>query len=246
MTMLSLVTRLGPCLGETTLVYALAAAARTVAGNCAGQPMRHSPGRLNGEGYGEERLSEWMFHWAKVRHDEAAERTLLTAVACGLTREALNRMVFGPIQERVYADGMQYHDHHKSDSCPQKQDPADWYASSYTRHPVEDLEPLNEEPNSYRKAALGYLQILLAVDAYMARSKDGVIAWVSIAIVLRLHSVKGLTTANIASQLGCTESQLERSCSRFKRLLPADGVPRDVWHSSNGNGANHSTNGSER
>ena len=51
------------------------------------------------EGYGEERLSEWMFHW------EAAERTLLTAVACGLTREALNRMVFGPIQERVYADG---------------------------------------------------------------------------------------------------------------------------------------------
>src|SRR5271166_6929154 len=64
----------------------------------------------------------------------------------------------------------------------------------------------------------------------MARSKDGVMAWVSIAIVLRLHSVKGLTTANIASQLGCTESQLERSCSRFKRLLPADGVPRDIWH----------------
>jgi len=105
MTMLSLVARLGPCLAETTLVYALAAAARTVAGNCAGQPMRHSPGRLNGEGYDEERLSEWMFHWAKVRHDEAAERTLLTAVGCGLSREALNRTVFGPIQERIYADG---------------------------------------------------------------------------------------------------------------------------------------------
>ena len=55
---------------------------------------------------------------------------------------------------------------------------------------MNDLEPLNEEPYSYRKAALGYLQTLLAVDAYMARSKDGVIAWVSIAIVLRLHSVK--------------------------------------------------------
>ena len=105
MTMLSLVARLGPCLGETTLVYALAAAARTVAGNCAGQPLRHSPGRLNGGGYDEERLNEWMFHWAKVRHDEAAERTLLTAVGCGLSREALNRMVFGPIQERIYADG---------------------------------------------------------------------------------------------------------------------------------------------
>jgi hypothetical protein len=105
MTMLSLVARLGPCHGETTLVYALAAAARRVAGNCAGQPMRHSPGRLDGEGYGEERLRDWMFHWAKVRHNAAAERTLLTAVAGGLTREALNRMVFGPIQERVYADG---------------------------------------------------------------------------------------------------------------------------------------------
>jgi nitrite reductase/ring-hydroxylating ferredoxin subunit len=104
MTMLSLVAWLGPCLGESTLVYALAAAARRVAGNCAGEPMRHSPGRLNGESYEQERLSEWMFHWAKVRHDDAAERTLLTAVGCGLTREALNCMVFGPIQERIYAD----------------------------------------------------------------------------------------------------------------------------------------------
>jgi nitrite reductase/ring-hydroxylating ferredoxin subunit len=105
MTMLSVVARLAPSLGETSLVYALAAAARRVAGNCAGQPMRHSPGRLNGEGYDEKRLSEWMFHWAKVRHDEAAERTLLTAVGCGLSKGALNRMVFGPIQERIYADG---------------------------------------------------------------------------------------------------------------------------------------------
>jgi hypothetical protein len=103
--MLSVVARLAPSLGETSLVYALAAAARRVAGNCAGQPMRHSPGRLNGEGYDEKRLSEWMFHWAKVRHDEAAERTLLTAVGCGLSKGAPNRMVFGPIQERIYADG---------------------------------------------------------------------------------------------------------------------------------------------
>ena len=53
----------------------------------------------------EERSNEWMLRWAKVRHDEAAERTLLTAVGCGLSREALNRMVFGPIQGRIYADG---------------------------------------------------------------------------------------------------------------------------------------------
>ena len=103
MTMLSLVARLGPCLGETTLVYALAAAGAgsqetVLDSRC--DTLRN----LNGEGYDEERLREWMFHWAKVRHDEAAERTLLTAVGCGVTRERLNRMVFGPIQERIYAD----------------------------------------------------------------------------------------------------------------------------------------------
>ena len=92
----------GSCLGETTLVYALAAAARRVAGNCWTADATLS-GPLNGEGYDEERLREWMFHWARSA-DEAAERTLLTAVGCGLTREGLNRMVFGPIQERIYAD----------------------------------------------------------------------------------------------------------------------------------------------
>jgi hypothetical protein len=46
-----------------------------------------------------------MFHWAKVRHDDGAERTLLAALDSGLTREALNRLIFGSLQERVYADG---------------------------------------------------------------------------------------------------------------------------------------------
>jgi len=41
--MLSLVARLGPCLGETTLVYALAAAARTVAGNCGVEQQADQP-----------------------------------------------------------------------------------------------------------------------------------------------------------------------------------------------------------
>jgi hypothetical protein len=101
--MLSLAARLGPCLGETTLVYALAAAASTVGKLC--WTVHAALSRMpQGRRLDEERLSEWMFQWAKVRHDEAAERTLLTAVGCGFTREALNRMVFGPIQERIYAD----------------------------------------------------------------------------------------------------------------------------------------------
>jgi nitrite reductase/ring-hydroxylating ferredoxin subunit len=105
MTTLTAVARLSPCLSETTLVYALALAARKVAENCAGGPVRHSSGGLRGESFGEQRLSRWMFHWAKVRHDDGAERTLLAALDSGLTREALNRLIFGAIQERVYADG---------------------------------------------------------------------------------------------------------------------------------------------
>jgi nitrite reductase/ring-hydroxylating ferredoxin subunit len=105
MTTLTAVARLSPWLGETTLVYALTLAARKVAANCDGQPVRHSPGGLRGESFDEERLNRWMFHWAKVRHDDGAERTLLAALDSGLTREALNRLIFGSLQERVYADG---------------------------------------------------------------------------------------------------------------------------------------------
>jgi nitrite reductase/ring-hydroxylating ferredoxin subunit len=105
LTMLSIVGRLSSRLGPTTLIYALAMAARRVAENCSGQPSRHSAGSLNGEHFEEERLSRWMFHWSKVRHDEGAERTLLAALDSGLSRQGLNRIVFGPIQERIYADG---------------------------------------------------------------------------------------------------------------------------------------------
>ena len=105
MTTLTAAARLSPWLGDTTLVYALILAAREVAANCDGQPVRHSPGGLRGESFDEERLSRWMSHWVKVRHDDGAERTLLAALDSGLTREALNRLIFGSLQERVYADG---------------------------------------------------------------------------------------------------------------------------------------------
>jgi len=80
MTTLTPVARLSRWLGETTLVYALALAARKVAENCDGQPVRHSPGGLRGDSFDEAQLSRWMFHWPKVRRDDGAERTLLTAL----------------------------------------------------------------------------------------------------------------------------------------------------------------------
>ena len=173
MTMLSVVARLAPCLGETTLVYALAAAARTVAGNCAGQPMRHSPGRLNGEGYDKERLSEWMFHWAKVRHDEAAERTLLTAVGCGLTREALNRMVFGPIQERIYADGGHALD--LSNKAFELLEFISWeYATEVLPLIVEHLtQSRSEEEQGTWRAPVDLVELIQAAEGPCARTRQG-------------------------------------------------------------------------
>lgn len=105
MTALTVVARLASWLSENTLVYALALAARKVAENCEDQPVRYSPGGFRGESLDEERLGRWMFHWAKVRHDDGAERTLLTALDSGLPREAMNRLIFGSLQERIYADG---------------------------------------------------------------------------------------------------------------------------------------------
>jgi nitrite reductase/ring-hydroxylating ferredoxin subunit len=105
MTMLAIIARLRPYLSETTLVYALATAARSVAENCDGEPTRHDPGGLDGGNFEERQLSRWMFHWTNVRHTQGAERTLLTAVRSGLAKEALNRLIFGPVQVRIYADG---------------------------------------------------------------------------------------------------------------------------------------------
>jgi nitrite reductase/ring-hydroxylating ferredoxin subunit len=111
LTTLSMVARLSSHLGPTTLIYALAKGARRVAENCEGQPARHSAGGLNGERFEEERISEWLSHWSRIRHDEGAERTLLAALDSQLSQPALNRVVFGAVQDRIYADGGHALDH---------------------------------------------------------------------------------------------------------------------------------------
>jgi nitrite reductase/ring-hydroxylating ferredoxin subunit len=111
LTTLSIVARLGPHLSRTTLIYTLAKGARRVAENCEGQPARHSAGGLNREQFGEERLTEWLSHWSRIRHDEGAERTLLAACDSQLSQPALNRILFESAQDRIYADGGHALDH---------------------------------------------------------------------------------------------------------------------------------------
>ncbi len=85
-------------------------------------------------------------------------------------------------------------------------DPATWSTNSYWHRPVEDIEPLpDDKPNSYREAALQYMEVLANVDIFMTKTKDPRLAWVSVAIILELNSVGGLSQVNIAGQLGVSE-----------------------------------------
>ncbi|HEY4814324.1 MAG TPA: Rieske 2Fe-2S domain-containing protein [Chthoniobacterales bacterium] len=111
LTTLTIVARLSPHLSPTTLIYGLAKGARRVAENCAGQPPRHSAGGLNREQFEEKRLADWLSHWSKIRHDEGAERTILAALDSELSPAALNRIILGPVQNRIYADGGHALDH---------------------------------------------------------------------------------------------------------------------------------------
>ena len=61
MTMLSLVARLGPCLGETTLVYSFGCRGAQGRRKLCGTADATLSGTLNGEGYDEERCANGCF-----------------------------------------------------------------------------------------------------------------------------------------------------------------------------------------
>jgi hypothetical protein len=63
-------------------------------------------------------------------------------------------------------------------------DPAEWCSASYNRHPCDDFEPLSDEPNSYRVAALRFLGIMYAIDRYMETAPDARAAVVAVSIAL--------------------------------------------------------------
>jgi hypothetical protein len=94
-------------------------------------------------------------------------------------------------------------------------------------------------------AALEYLNVLLEleVDKFMSSSKDGVCDWVSVSIVLGLPSTRGLSSPQIAGQLGCTEKALNASTARFLRLAGLDPAGGLWERKSRSNGA---PNGSQK
>jgi hypothetical protein len=77
--------------------------ARRVATDCAGQAPRHARAPLAASP-DFATLKRWLRWWTAVRHREAAERTVLTAIAAGAAPAALAELMFAAATDRVFAD----------------------------------------------------------------------------------------------------------------------------------------------
>lgn len=105
MTALAALSNLFPYLAEETAYIALYQGVRRVAADCAGQTSRRERYPLETDEVSGAQLDQWFSSWIKVRHRDAAERTLLTAIANETERERLIALIGSGATERVYADG---------------------------------------------------------------------------------------------------------------------------------------------
>ena len=103
---LTILTALGNllhALPDEETYLALFHGVRRVAADCDGQSPRRERAPLASRP-DVAVLKRWLRHWSKVRHREAAERTLLTAIAGGATPAALADLLFSAATDRIYAD----------------------------------------------------------------------------------------------------------------------------------------------
>jgi nitrite reductase/ring-hydroxylating ferredoxin subunit len=114
LTILTALARLLPFMPEEDRELALFHGARHVAEDCDGATPRRERAPLSGRP-DLATLKRWLRRWVAVRHREAAERTLLTAIAVGLQPAGLTRggaapaaladLLFAAETDRAYADG---------------------------------------------------------------------------------------------------------------------------------------------
>ncbi|APA89733.1 Rieske 2Fe-2S domain-containing protein (plasmid) [Paraburkholderia sprentiae WSM5005] len=103
---LTILTALGNLLSvlpEDTAYLALFHGARHVAADCDGEAPRRTRAPLSSRPE-HSTLDGWLRLWTTVRHREAAERTLLTAIASGLSTVELADTLLSAATERVFAD----------------------------------------------------------------------------------------------------------------------------------------------
>ena len=104
LTILTALANLLPALPEDEAYLALFHGARRVASDCDGQPPRRERAPLESRPE-QATLKRWLRRWTKVRHREAAERTLLTGIAADLSPAALADALLAAETERAFADG---------------------------------------------------------------------------------------------------------------------------------------------
>jgi len=104
LTVLTALGNLLPALPEDEKHLALFHGIRRVAADCDGQPPRRDRTPLAGPS-DLVTLKRWLRRWTAVRHREAVERTLLTAIATGASPPALAELMFVAETDRAFADG---------------------------------------------------------------------------------------------------------------------------------------------
>jgi len=103
LTILTALANLLPFLPEEEVYLALFHGARRVAADCNGEAPRRERAPL-GSRPDPNALKDWLRRWTNVRHREAAERTLITAIASDLSPPVLADLLLAAETERVYAD----------------------------------------------------------------------------------------------------------------------------------------------
>jgi hypothetical protein len=106
-------------------------------------------------------------------------------------------------------------------------DPGSWDAASYWPDMASEIDgALDLAPNSYRERSLSCLAVVKAIDEFVSQSSNARLAWIGVSLGLGLDSTRGMTAAEIARQLECSEQMVRGSTSRFLKLTglpPANG-----------------------
>jgi nitrite reductase/ring-hydroxylating ferredoxin subunit len=103
LTILTALANLLPLLPEDETYLALFHGARRVAVDCDGQAPRQERAPLASRPE-LATLERWLRRWSAVRHREAAERTVLTAIASGATPAELASLLLAAETDRAFAD----------------------------------------------------------------------------------------------------------------------------------------------
>lgn len=104
LTILTALGQLLPCLSEEDTHLALFHGVRRVAADCDGAAPRRDRAPLASRP-DLATLKRWLRRWVAVRHRDAAERTVLTAICGNASPAALADLLFAAETDRAYADG---------------------------------------------------------------------------------------------------------------------------------------------